>query len=109
MPLLGAVPTPPAHLGYHLTAAEWAARPIPVVPWTENRELLAWRAWRLGFLLRRQGGDGGPRLLSLTASCIWNGPVVRAGVPVPSTDQPNGIYALKPEVADRLEWQNEHC
>jgi hypothetical protein len=81
----------------------------PTVHWTEPRELLAWRAWRLGFFLRRAGGDGGPRLLSLSAPCIWNGPVVRDGVPLPSTEQPSGIYALKPEVADRIQWQNEHC
>src|SRR5436190_23304460 len=59
----------------------------PVVPWTEPRELIAWRAWRLGFFLRRAGGDGGPRLLSLAAPCIWNGPVVRDGVPLPNVDQ----------------------
>jgi len=81
----------------------------PVVKWTEPTELIAWRAWRLGFFLRRAGGDGGPRLLSLSAPCIWNGPVVRDGVPLPSTEQPSGIYALKPEVADRIQWQNEHC
>ncbi|PYP12754.1 MAG: hypothetical protein DMD54_17980 [Gemmatimonadetes bacterium] len=81
----------------------------PVVPWTEPRELLAWRAWRLGFFLRRAGGDGGPRLLSLSAPCIWNGPVVRAGAPVLDTQYPSGIYALKPEVADRIQWQNEYC
>jgi hypothetical protein len=80
-----------------------------VVQWTEPRELVAWRAWRLGFFLRRAGGDGGPRLLSLSAPCIWNGPVVRDGVPLPTIEQPSGIYALKPEVADRIQWQNEHC
>jgi hypothetical protein len=80
-----------------------------VVRWTEPRELLAWRAWRLGFFLRRAGGDGGPRLLSLAAPCIWNGPVVRDGVPLPSIERPSGIYALKPKVADRVGWQNGSC
>jgi len=81
----------------------------PVVPWTEPRELLAWRAWRLGFFLRRAGGDGGPRLLSLSAPCIWNGPVVRDGVPLPTVDPPSGIYALKPDVAERIIWQKDYC
>jgi hypothetical protein len=80
-----------------------------VVPWTEPTELLAWRAWRLGFLLRHAGGDGGPRLLSLAAPCIWNGPVVRDGIPLPSIERPSGIYALKPRLADRVGWQNESC
>jgi hypothetical protein len=81
----------------------------PVVRWTEPRELLAWRAWRLGFFLRRAGGDGGPRLLSLSASCIWNGPVVSERAPQLPTDTPSGIYALKLDIADRINWQNEHC
>ena len=81
----------------------------PVVCWTEPRELLAWRAWRLGFFLIRAGGDGGPRLLSIVAPCIWNGPVVRDGIPLSTIEQPSGIYALKPEVADRMQWQNELC
>jgi hypothetical protein len=81
----------------------------PLVQWAEPRELVAWRAWRLGFFLRRAGGDGGPRLLSLSAPCIWNGPVVRDGAPLVDNRYPSGIYALKPEVADRIQWQNEHC
>ena len=81
----------------------------PVVEWTEPRELLAWRSWRLGFLLLRAGGDGGHRLLSLTAECIWNGPVVQEREPQVSTITPSGIYALKLDVADRIQWQNEHC
>jgi len=97
--------SPPVHLA--------ATSPPPFsaasVQWAGTEELVAWRAWRLGFFLRRAGGDGGPRLLSLSATCIWNGPVVRDGVPLPSMDQPSGIYALKPEVADRIQWQNEHC
>src|SRR5206468_5290805 len=81
----------------------------PVVPWTGTGELLAWRAWRLGFFLRRAGGDGGPRLLSLSAPCIWNGPVVRDGLPLPNVDRPSGIFALKTEIGDRIQWQNENC
>lgn len=83
--------------------------PAPFVQWNSDAELLAWRAWRLGFLLRRAGGDGGPRLLSLSAPCVWNGPVVRDSIPLPTVEQPSGIYALKTEVADRVQWQNEHC
>ena len=81
----------------------------PVVTWTEPRELLAWRAWRLGFLLHRAGGDGGPRLLSIAASCIWNGPVVRDGVPITEPRYPSGIYALKPDAINRFQWHAEHC
>jgi hypothetical protein len=83
--------------------------PPPCSQWNEPRELIAWRAWRLGFFLRRAGGDGGPRLLSLSAPCIWNGPAVHEGTPLADTEYPSGIYALKPEVADRIQWQNEHC
>ena len=79
------------------------------VPYTEPTELLAWRVWRLGFFLRRHSGDGGPRLLSLTAPCVWNGPVVRVHPPIIETLTPNGIYALKPEVADRVDWRNQFC
>ena len=97
---MSAAPSPPLHP---------AAPSPPAVQWTEPRELLAWRAWRLGFLLLRHGGDGGPRLLSLSASCIWNGPVVSERAPQLPTDTPSGIYALKVDIADRINWQNEHC
>jgi hypothetical protein len=69
---------------------------------------VAWRVWRLGFLLRDAGGDGGPSLLSLSALCVWEGPVVRAVVNTDSVAA-TGIYALKPEVTDRNKWDNEHC
>jgi hypothetical protein len=81
----------------------------PFVQWEGTGELLAWRAWRLGYFLRPRGGDGGPRLLSITAPCVWNGPVVRDGLPLPGVERPSGIYALKPDVADKVQWQNEHC
>jgi hypothetical protein len=35
--------------------------------------------------------------------------VVHEGAPLADTKYPSGIYALKPEVADRIQWQNEHC
>lgn len=81
----------------------------PVVTWTEPRELIAWRAWRLGFLRRHSGGDGGPRLLSIAAACIWNGPVVRDGAPIVDLKYPNGLYALKPDAINRFQWHAEHC
>ena len=81
----------------------------PVVAWTAPGELLAWRTWRLGFLLLHTGGDGGPRLLSIAASCIWNGPVVRDGVPITEPRYPSGIYALKPDAINRFQWHAEHC
>ena len=34
---------------------------------------------------------------------------MRDGVPLPSTERPTGIYALKPKLADRVGWQNESC
>ena len=94
------VVSPPPHV---------AAPSPPLVQWQEPTELLAWRAWRLGFYLPRKGGDGGPRLLSLSASCIWNGPVVSERTPQLPTSTPSGIYALKLDIADRISWQNEHC
>jgi hypothetical protein len=83
----------------------------PVVRWTEDRELLAWRAWRLAVLMHDDVAQTGPRLISLSAPCIWDGPVIRAGVaPLTTLEQPSGIYALKPEAADRVEWRwGEHC
>ena len=97
------IPTPPPPRPSPPVVAD---RTPPLVQWTEPGELLAWRCWRLGFLLRGSGGDGGPRLLSLSAPCVWNGPVVRCGVP--ALDQPSGIYALKADQAGWVDWQNEH-
>jgi len=79
----------------------------PVVRWTGDRELLAWRAWRLGLLVDQRGQDCGPRLLSLSAPCIWDGPAVRMDVaPFCTKENPSGIYTLKPAVAEALEWSN---
>ena len=84
--------------------------PTPVVQWDSDTELLAWRAWRLGLLLPEDGDDAtGPILLSLVAPCVWNGPVVHEGKPFGTIQIPSGIYALKPSVLDRFNWQNEHC
>ncbi len=109
LPAAGVPLTKPPSPPPHLTAPSPPLFSPPVVQWHEPRELLAWRAWRLGFLLRCRGGDGGPRLLSLAASCIWNGPVARDGVPLAETRYPSGIYALKLDVADQIQWHNEHC
>jgi hypothetical protein len=78
----------------------------PVVQWTSDRELLAWRAWRLAVV-----GEEGVRLLSLSAPCIWDGPAIRADVaPFCTIENPSGIYALKPAVAAASEWtRSEHC
>lgn len=39
--------------------------------------------------------------MSITAPCIWNGPVACADRPRDAIDTPSGIYALKADVADR--------
>jgi len=113
----------------------------PVVQWTSDRELLAWRAWRLAILVEEdvrsspspegrggqgvrtdgRGGQGvrtpdgsvgqGVRLLSLSAPCIWDGPAIRVEV-VPSAppENPSGIYALKPAVAEGSAWPlGDYC
>src|SRR5205807_1093164 len=115
-----AAPRPAAnHHGYIAAAAA-----PPVVPWHSDRELVAWRAWRLAILREEdvcsspspdgRGGQGvrtGPRLLSLSAPCIWDGPAIRVDLTVPGgKEQPSGIYALKPDAAERVEWRrSEHC
>jgi hypothetical protein len=71
------------------------------VEWNGDQELLAWRGWRLGLFVPDAGEPSGPRLLSITAPCIWNGPVVKADRPRDAIDTPSGIYALKADVADR--------
>jgi len=98
------------HKGYSFPSAP-ALAPPPVVHWTGDRELLAWRAWRLGLLVDQRGQDCGPRLLSLSAPCIWDGPAVRMDVATLCTQEdPSGIYTLKPTVAEALVWNsNELC
>ena len=84
---------------------------IPVCRWTGDRELLAWRAWRLAILMDADEDEYGPRLLSLSAPWIWDGPAVRAELtPSAALQPPSGIYALKREVAERVGWQlSEDC
>jgi hypothetical protein len=57
------------------------------------------------------GKDDGPRLLSLSAPCIWDGPAARAEVaPLCTIDNPSGIYGLKLAVAEANAWtRSEHC
>lgn len=82
----------------------------PVVRWRGDRELVAWRGWRLAHLLGSDSDGAGPRLLSLSALCIWDGPVARDAAPLATLERPSGIYALKPEIAGRVEWQrSEDC
>jgi hypothetical protein len=100
----------PAPIAVKQIAAPALVSP-PTVRWTADRELLAWRAWRLGLLVDQRGQDCGPRLLSLSAPCIWDGPAIRVEV-VPSAppENPSGIYTLKPAVAEAIEWSdNELC
>lgn len=106
-------PPPPARARASIITPP-PARPVvaspPMTRWTEDRELLAWRGWRLATLMSASGADDGPRLLSLSAPCIWNGPVVHAGIPRETVETPSGIYALKADVADRSQWEtSEHC
>jgi hypothetical protein len=79
----------------------------PVVRWTSDRELLAWRAWRLA----RWGPDGGLRLLSMTASWAWDGPVFGADfLPFGSDANKSGVYALKWRPCPQIDWLwGEHC
>jgi hypothetical protein len=78
----------------------------PVVRWQGTHELLAWRAWRIANCVSRaRDFVNGPCLVSLTAPCIWNGPVVRATLPSEIVDPPSGIYALKPRYGERWQWQ----
>jgi hypothetical protein len=62
--------------------------------WEREDELLAWRFWKLGLL----PSDGGVRLLSFRAPCVWDGPVLRAHrPPSESPFSSSGVYALKAE------------
>ena len=67
-------------------------RPVQLVRWDGNRELIAWRVWRLC----RWYGDRGARLASITARWAWDGPVFSAHRPpgIGPTDYA-GIYALR--------------
>jgi len=83
----------------------------PVVPWTGSGELLAWRAWRLAILRESEQEDYGPRLLSLTAPCIWRGPMITADtLPAVLASRPTGIHALKPDAPLASELRlSEYC
>jgi hypothetical protein len=81
----------------------------PVVRWTGDGELVAWRAWRLAILLHDDVDRVGPRLLSLSAACVWDGPAIRAHI-LPTAEAPGGIYALKTNLTEMGDWTlNEHC
>jgi hypothetical protein len=77
----------------------------------EDRELLAWRAWRLATLMSQTPrADLGPRLLSMSAPRIWDGPVATAAQPLVATDPPSGLYTLKPELGAKSRWGfHEDC
>lgn len=79
----------------------------PVVRWTSDRELLAWRAWRLA----RWGPDNGLRLLSMSASWAWDGPVFTSDfLPYGSDANHSGVYALPGRPFSQIEWVwSEHC
>jgi hypothetical protein len=67
---------------------------VPAEPWRREDELLGWRFWKLG----RLPSDGGIRLLSFRAPCVWEGPVLRAHrPPSESPFSSSGVYALKAE------------
>ncbi len=102
--------TSPAPAANHHGYIAAAAAP-PVVRWQSDRELLAWRAWRLAILMDDDVNQIGPRLLSLSAPCIWDGPAIRVDLTVSSgKEQPSGIYALKPDGTERWEWRrSERC
>jgi hypothetical protein len=57
------------------------------------------------------GKDVGPRLLSLSAPRIWDGPAVHADVaPFCTAENPSGIYTLRPGVAEASALPlSEHC
>jgi len=100
-----AIVTPPPAA----TAAVTPPAPPPVVRWTGGEELAAWRAWRLAILLDEDVDQIGPRLLSLSTPCIWDGPAVRAHTS-PSVHEPGGIYAVKRAVVECVPWRrNEQC
>ena len=102
-----AIVTPPPPEPKRIAAPPLVSPSPPVVRWTGDRELLAWRGWRLGVLVDEDEAWLGMRLLSLSAPCIWDGPAIRVEV-VPSAppENPSGIYTLKPAVAETLDWSN---
>jgi hypothetical protein len=105
---------PPAATAVVTPAQPPQPSPPPVVCFTSDRELLAWRAWRLAIVIEEPaGGQGerperrgvqGVRLISLSAPCVWDGPAIR-GHAVPIPDQPGGIYALKEDLSDVVGWR----
>lgn len=81
------------------------APPVPA-QWTSDRELLAWRAWRLAYW----SDERWPHLVSLGVPWLWGGPVLRADyLPEGSPLNRSGVHAIKPSLYGRLDWvQNEH-
>lgn len=97
-------PAPPAAAPLYLPDPD-----PPLTLWAEPRELLAWRAWRLVWYRSDIPRRGGLCLISLSAPCIWEGPVVSGGMPLLEAEPQTGIYALKTRL-ERSSWQqSEHC
>ena len=72
--------------------------PVPA-QWTSDRELLAWRAWRLAYWPDRRQ----PYLLSLGVPWVWGGPVLTADQ-LPDAINRSGVHALKASLHRRLDW-----
>jgi hypothetical protein len=76
------------------------AAPVPA-QWTSDRELLAWRAWRLAYW----SDERWPYLVSLGVPWLWGGPVLRADhLPEPVPMNRSGVHAIKASLYGRLDW-----
>lgn len=72
---------------------------VPVVPWTHDHDLIAWRVWGLGYC----SGEPWPHLHSLGVPWLWSGPVLRADfLPYGSAQNRSGVHALKPALYGRV-------
>lgn len=81
------------------------APPVPA-QWTSDRELLAWRAWRLAYW----SDERWPHLVSLGVPWLWGGPVLRADrLPEACPMNRSGVHAIKRSLYGHLDWvENEH-